>query len=101
MNKGQVVGLLLAGAAAGVGGRQIVEGIVDNAVPAASAKPTVPYVHAADLRRDVTDAGVPVRFTVYGTGVRDLGQAKKCTEKPATQKKAVELLNALSADCAW
>lgn len=101
MNKGQAVAVFLAGAAAGVGGKQVLSTVT---VPEAVAKPSRPYVHAADLRREVasSDAGTPaVRFVVYGTEGRDLGQAKQCAAKPATQKKAADLLTALSTDCEW
>lgn len=96
MNKAQLVAVLLAGTAVGVGGKQLIE-TVTGAAEAAAAKPTV---HAMDLRRERRpDAGV--RITAYGWvserdgGLRDIGQARSCK----TPANAEAFMNSLS--CEW
>lgn len=96
MNKGRAVALLLAGAAAGVGGRQAAEALLAPAA-AANAKPVV---HAVDLRRE-QKFGASVRISAYGWvstdgGVRDIGHAKSCK---APVPSAQAFLDSL--DCEW
>jgi len=102
MNKAQAVALLLAGATAGVGGKQALESVTGVAV----AAPATPTVHAVDLRRDF--GGGNLKFSVYGNrslgdaGYVDLGQAKKCRPaSDATKKQLLDCMNAAGAACEW
>lgn len=96
MNKAQVAAVFLAGAAAGVGGKQVANAIFSEA----AATPAKPVLHAVDLRRLQTLDG-EVRISAYGWvptdgGVRDIGHAKSCK---APGPAAVAFMNSL--DCEW
>lgn len=101
MTKGQIAAVFLAGAGAGVGGRQAVEALSNVAV----AAPAKPVAHAVDLRRDFD--GKNFRLSVYGSrvvpdaGFADLGQAKKCAPTEKQQKQLEACMGAAGAACEW
>lgn len=103
MNKGQAVALLLAGAAAGVGGKEAVTAVL--APSAAVAEARKPFTHAVDLRR--AREADPVRVTAYGSidpldggGLADLGQGK-CTFSATEQKALASCMNTVAKNCEW
>lgn len=102
MNKAQAAALLLMGAGLGVGGKEAATALSGKA----EAAVRVPFVHAADLRRNVASGDLSV--LVYATetaldgGVaKDIGQAKSCAVKAATRNALQLNMQALAKECVW
>lgn len=104
MNKTQAALVLAAGVALGTVGKAGIE-----AISRAGADPALPFVHAVDLRRDVSsataDAGASLRVHVYATELgsppHDLGEATGCVVHQDSATSCNACMAALAADCVW